>query len=95
MKDSEYGHLAIDLARFGVVTITIKPARSLNAANVRLHYELGEIWRTFERDAKSRAAVITGLIWGFDSVVYHCPRSRGICSISPNRNSEILRSLTR
>lgn len=32
----------------------------MNAANLRLHWELGEIWRVFEEDEKSRVAVISG-----------------------------------
>jgi enoyl-CoA hydratase len=57
---TNYRHLNIDNDGAGTLVITINRPEVLNAANERLHWELGEIWRTFDEDPTSRVAVITG-----------------------------------
>jgi enoyl-CoA hydratase len=60
MDYADFRHLKIEVSDDGVVLITINRPEILNAANLRLHWEMGEIWRAFDRDANSRVAVITG-----------------------------------
>lgn len=60
MKYEDYEHLIVDRSESGVATITINRPEIYNAANVRLHWELGEIWRTVDADADTKVAIITG-----------------------------------
>src|SRR4051794_25658570 len=55
-----YEHLRVSRRGNGVTLITIDRPQQLNAANARLHWELGEIWRDIDRDPETRVAVITG-----------------------------------
>jgi enoyl-CoA hydratase len=56
----DYRHLQIEVSDNGVVAITINRPEIFNAANARLHWEMGEIWKTFDDDPLSKIAVITG-----------------------------------
>ena len=56
---SAYEHLRFE-RRDGVTLITIDRPDRLNAANARLHRELGEVWLDIGRDPATRVAVITG-----------------------------------
>ncbi|MGE0065967.1 MAG: enoyl-CoA hydratase/isomerase family protein [Solirubrobacterales bacterium] len=55
----KYEHLSLDRTN-GVLLVTIDRPDRLNAANARLHAELGEIWLDVDRDEETRVAVITG-----------------------------------
>ena len=60
MDYSEYQHLTFDRKPHGVVLITINRPERLNATNDRLHWELTQVWLTFDADDEARVAVITG-----------------------------------
>lgn len=57
---TSYEHLRIERRVPGVTLITIDRPDQLNAANARLHRELGDIWLDVDRDPHTRVAVITG-----------------------------------
>jgi enoyl-CoA hydratase len=59
MDYASYQHLLVGRAD-GVATITINRPEAHNAANARLHDELGRIWLDIAADDDVRAAVITG-----------------------------------
>lgn len=61
----EYRHLQLHRDRSGVLHITLDRPEVLNAANPRLHWEMGEIWRTFDEDPEARVALLTGAGKGF------------------------------
>jgi enoyl-CoA hydratase len=44
----------------GVTLITINRPESYNAANDRLHHELGQVWLDVASDSETRVAVVTG-----------------------------------
>ena len=54
-----YEHLRFE-RRGGVTVVTIDRPDRLNAANARLHRELGEVWLDIGRDPETRVAVVTG-----------------------------------
>jgi len=60
MEYTEFHHLRFERPSAGVLQITIDRPDVLNAANVVLHRELSEVWATFDADAESRVAVVTG-----------------------------------
>jgi len=63
MRFTEYGdfeHLRFDRRPDGVVVITLDRPDVLNAANVRLHRELSEVWRVVDADERARVSVVTG-----------------------------------
>jgi enoyl-CoA hydratase len=60
MEYQDYRHLRFERPESGVVLVTIDRPDVLNAANVRLHRELSEVWRTFAADDSARVAVVTG-----------------------------------
>lgn len=60
MNYSDYQHLKFERRANGVVLITINRPEVLNAANDRLHWELGQVWLTFDADPEARVAVVTG-----------------------------------
>ena len=59
MTYDDFEHLKIE-HREGVVVVTINRPEILNAANARMHWELGEVWRCFAEDPDGRVAVVTG-----------------------------------
>jgi enoyl-CoA hydratase len=54
-----YQHLVVDKQE-GIAHITMNRPEVYNAANGRMHYELGRIWLDLGEDADVRVAVITG-----------------------------------
>ena len=60
MDYADYQHLTFDPKPNGVVLITINRPEVLNAANARLHWELGQVWLTVDADPRARVALITG-----------------------------------
>ena len=60
MSFSQYERLVFERPSDGVLLITINRADKYNAADERLHYELGQVWLDVERDQQTRVAVITG-----------------------------------
>ena len=57
---SAYEHVRFERRGGGVTLITIDRVEHLNAANARLHRELGQVWVDIDRDPDTRVAVITG-----------------------------------
>ncbi|HEV8587181.1 MAG TPA: enoyl-CoA hydratase/isomerase family protein [Methylomirabilota bacterium] len=60
MDYRDYQHLTFDRRERGVVLITINRPEVLNATNDRLHWELTQVWLTFDADPEARVAVVTG-----------------------------------
>jgi enoyl-CoA hydratase len=63
MVFAEYGdfeHLVVDRRPNGVVVITLDRPDVLNAANVRMHREMSEIWAVVDADDDARVSVVTG-----------------------------------
>jgi len=60
MARADYEHLRFEDRASGVTVITIDRPEVLNAANLRLHRELAEVWATQEADESVRTSVITG-----------------------------------
>ena len=60
MDYGEYQHLTFKHMDHGVVLITINRPEVLNATNDRLHWELTQVWLTFDADPRARVAVVTG-----------------------------------
>jgi enoyl-CoA hydratase len=60
MNYSDFEHLVFEHRPNGVLLITINRPDHHNAANARLHDELGEVWLTIKKDPAVRVAVITG-----------------------------------
>jgi enoyl-CoA hydratase len=60
MKFEEYRHLVFERREDGVLLITINRPEALNAANARLHWEFGQVWKDVGEDRDTRVAVITG-----------------------------------
>lgn len=56
----EFQHIDVERDPNGVLHLTLNRPEVLNAANARLHWELGEIWRVFDRDPDARVALVTG-----------------------------------
>jgi enoyl-CoA hydratase len=60
MDYRDYQHLTFERRDRGVVLVTINRPEVLNATNDRLHWELTQVWLTFDADAEARVAVVTG-----------------------------------
>jgi enoyl-CoA hydratase len=60
MSFDAYEHLRFERRDHGVLLITIDRPEVLNAANARLHWELGRVWIDVADDPQTRVAVITG-----------------------------------
>ena len=60
MDYRDYQHLTFERHEHGVVLITINRPEVLNATNDRLHWELTQVWLTFDADEAARVAVVTG-----------------------------------
>jgi enoyl-CoA hydratase len=60
MDYGEYQHLTFQRRDHGVLLITINRPEVLNATNDRLHWELTQVWLTFDADPSARVAVVTG-----------------------------------
>jgi len=60
MDYRDYQHLTFERREHGVVLVTINRPEVLNATNDRLHWELTQVWLTFDADEAARVAVVTG-----------------------------------
>jgi enoyl-CoA hydratase len=60
MTYAQYQHLTFERRPHGVLRITINRPEVLNAANARLHWELGQVWRSVDEDPEARVVLITG-----------------------------------
>lgn len=56
----DFDHLAFDRRSDGVVVIRLNRPDVLNAANVRMHREMSEVWAVVDDDDGARASVVTG-----------------------------------
>ena len=56
----DFEHLSFDRRSDGVVVITLDRPDVLNAANVRMHREMSEVWAVVDDDDAVRASVVTG-----------------------------------
>ncbi len=56
----EFEHLSFDRRPGGVLVITLNRPDVLNAANVRMHREMSEVWAVVDDDDSVRASVVTG-----------------------------------
>jgi enoyl-CoA hydratase len=56
----EFEHLSFDRRDDGVVLITLDRPEVMNAANVRMHREMAEVWGVVDADDDARASVVTG-----------------------------------
>src|SRR5579872_4626575 len=56
----EFAHLSFEHRADGVVVVTLDRPDVLNAANVRMHHEMGEVWAVIDADPEARVAVVTG-----------------------------------
>ena len=55
-----FEHLSFERRDDGVVVVTLNRPDVLNAANVRMHHEMGAVWAVIDADADARVAVVTG-----------------------------------
>jgi enoyl-CoA hydratase len=60
VRYEDFEHLSFDRRTDGVVVVTLNRPEVLNAANVRMHHEMGEVWAVVDADPEARVAVITG-----------------------------------
>jgi enoyl-CoA hydratase/carnithine racemase len=60
MEYADYQHLTFERRPNGVLLITLNRPDVLNATNDRLHWELTQVWLTFDADPTARVAVVTG-----------------------------------
>jgi enoyl-CoA hydratase len=60
MDYADYQHLTFERRPNGVLLITFNRPEVLNATNDRLHWELTQVWLTFDADPTARVAVVTG-----------------------------------
>jgi enoyl-CoA hydratase len=56
----DFEHLAFERRPDGVLVITLDRPEVLNAANVRMHREMSEVWAVADDDDAVRASVVTG-----------------------------------
>jgi enoyl-CoA hydratase len=57
---SDFEHLVFDRRPDGVVVVTLDRPEVLNAANVRMHREMSEVWAVIDADPDARVSVVTG-----------------------------------
>ena len=57
---ADFEHLAFDRRPDGVVVVTLNRPEVLNAANVRMHREMSEVWAVVDADPDARVSVVTG-----------------------------------
>ena len=56
----DFEHLRVERRNDGVVLITLDRPDVLNAANIRMHREMSEVWAVVDADPDARVSVITG-----------------------------------
>jgi enoyl-CoA hydratase len=59
MDYSRYQHLTVEIEN-GIALVTLNRPESLNATNLRLHWELTQIWPDIGADERVRVAIVTG-----------------------------------
>jgi len=60
-KYASYEHVVVRVTEStGVAVVTMNRPEQLNAMHVRLHREMGEVWRDLDRDDRVRCTVVTG-----------------------------------
>ncbi|HLM96228.1 MAG TPA: enoyl-CoA hydratase-related protein, partial [Acidimicrobiales bacterium] len=57
---ADFEYLTFDRRRDGVVLVTLDRPEVLNAANVRMHREMAEVWAVIDADPDARVSVVTG-----------------------------------
>jgi enoyl-CoA hydratase len=57
---ADFQHLRVERRRGGVVVVTLDRPEVLNAANVRMHREMSEVWAVIDDDDDARVSVVTG-----------------------------------
>jgi enoyl-CoA hydratase len=60
MEYADFQHILFERRQPHILWMTFNRPEKLNAANVRLHTEMVEVWQTIERDPDVYVAVITG-----------------------------------
>ena len=60
MNYEDYQHILFERREPHILWMTLNRPDVLNAADVRLHTELVEVWKTIDRDPWVQAAVVTG-----------------------------------
>jgi enoyl-CoA hydratase len=60
MKYEDFEHLSFSRPRPGVVLITLNRPDFLNAADVRMHREMSEVWAVIDDDETAAVSVVTG-----------------------------------
>ena len=56
----QFEHLSFEHRPDGVLVVTLDRPDVLNAANVRMHREMSEVWAVVDEDDSVRASVVTG-----------------------------------
>jgi enoyl-CoA hydratase len=56
----DFAHMSFEHRDDGVVIVTLDRPEVLNAANLRLHREMSEVWSVIDLDDTARASVVTG-----------------------------------
>jgi enoyl-CoA hydratase len=56
----DFEHLSFERRSDGVVVVTLNRPEVLNAANVRMHREMAQVWSVIDDDEEVRASVVTG-----------------------------------
>src|SRR5688500_9436884 len=58
---STYAHLQIEIRQdTGVALVRINRPEKYNAMNIRLHYEIGRVWRDLDADQRVKVIIVTG-----------------------------------
>jgi enoyl-CoA hydratase len=60
MRYDDFEHISFEVRPDGVVIVTLNRPEVLNAANVRMHREMSELWSVIDDDPHVRASVVTG-----------------------------------
>jgi enoyl-CoA hydratase/carnithine racemase len=60
MDYGDFKHLLFEHKDNGILLITFNRPDKLNATNARLHWELTQVWKVVDADARTRVAVVTG-----------------------------------
>lgn len=67
MEYSDFQYILFERRDPGILWVTLNRPDRLNAVNDRMHVELGEVWKTIDRDNSVRAVVVTGAGRGFSA----------------------------
>ena len=60
VRYEDFEHLSFEKPAPGVVVVTLDRPEVLNAANVRMHAEMAEVWSVVDDDPEVGASVVTG-----------------------------------